>query len=231
MLRRVEPSGEVLAAIAFEADTVFLTTEIPAVRFGRSAECAVRFAHQPVADPSVPRVAGAIRMVDGRLAVENLSDKVAFDVKTPDGPLETVRPGALLSPADDRFEIVYRGTDVHVIMVRGEAVPRPLGPPVVAGPGSDGDQPPTRLDPDLTPRQWQVLDAYTEPLRRGRTAPATHKEVADRLHWAYATVRTECNAIWAAFRLAGVSMREFRDKRDAVVDAAVRHRLRPPAGA
>lgn len=232
MIRRVEPPGEVLAAIAFEADTVFLTTERPSVRFGRSAECEVRFAHQPVADPSVPRVAGAIRAIDGRLGVENLSDKVAFDVKTPDGPLETVRPGALLSPADRHFEIVYQGTgDAHRILVAGEVEPRPLGPAGAGVPIHDGDQPPTRIDPELTPRQWQILDAYTEPVRKGATAPATHKQVADRLHWAYATVRIECNAIWGAFLLAGVSMREFRDKRDAVVDAAVRHRLRPPSGA
>jgi hypothetical protein len=221
----MEPTGDVLAAIAFTAGTVFLTTDRPSVLFGRAAECPVRFAHQPVADASVPRVAGRIAAADGRLLVENLSDRVAFDLKTPDGPLETVRPGALLSPAAPSFEVVYRSaTDVHVVLVQGEATPRPLPPPVVP---RDCDQPPTRVVPELTDRQWQVLDAYTEPLRHGRTAPATHKQVASRLNWGYNTIRIECNAIWAAFRVAGVSMREFRDKRDAVIDAAIRHRLRP----
>ena len=59
----------------------------------------------------------AVIALDGRLAVDNLRDKVAFDVKTADGRLETVRPGSLLAPGD-RVEIVFGGADeAHVIVV------------------------------------------------------------------------------------------------------------------
>jgi hypothetical protein len=215
---------QILATVAFEADVVFLTSGRPSVSFGRAAECAVRFAHQPVLDVGVPRVAGAIVVLNERIAVDNLSDKVAFDVKSPDGPLETVRPGALLAPASDRVEIIFRGSSSEYLVV----VKREAEPTTVVRPPLLGDDPPTGLQPDLTLRQWQILSAYTEPLRKGRTAAATHKDVAAALNWAYATVRVECNAIWGAFKIAGVPLRAFRDKRDAVIDAAIRHRLAPP---
>jgi len=224
-------SSKVLAMIAFEADAAFLTPEHPSVSFGRAAECIVRFGHQPTADLSVPRVAGAIRMVDERVGVDNLSDKVAFDIKTPDGPLETVRPGTLLAPATDRFEISYQGSqdDAYRILVHRQAEPRWVDVRRRrAGPAGLVEEPETRVEPDLTDRQWEMLGAYTDPLRQGRNAPATHKDVASKLHWSYATMRVECNAIWAAFKIAGVPMREFRDRRDAVIDAAVRHHLARP---
>jgi hypothetical protein len=215
--------GDAIATIAFDGGTVFLTTEHSAIRFGRSAECPVRFAHQPVADLGVPRVAGVIRVIGHRVAVENLSQKVAFDVKTPDAPVEVVRPDMLVAPPGEWFEIRYGGSrDVYVIHVHRHPVPAPLPD---RHPGQVDDEVPTRVDPDLTSRQWQMLAAYTEPLRRGGTSPATHREVAERLHWSHATIRVECHAIWGAFKVAGVPMRQFRDKRDAVIDAAVRHRL------
>jgi hypothetical protein len=77
---------------------VFLTNERPSVRFGLSVECEVRFAHQPMADRSVPRLAGAIRAIDGRPGIDNLSDEVAFDVKTPDGAARGRPPGAAALP-------------------------------------------------------------------------------------------------------------------------------------
>ncbi len=223
---------DVVATIAWDSGVAFLTTDQPRLRFGRSSQCDVRIGHQPLADRSVPRVAGAVAVLDGRIAVDNLSDRVAFDVKTTDGPLEAVRPGALLAPAADRFEIVVGGTDgTHVIAVHRQAeVQRLVEPtPESAGPASAGE-PPTMAEPALTPRQWQVLEAYTAPLRAGATTPATHAQVAEAVHWGYSLVRLECHAIWAAFRLAGVPMRPFPDTRDAVVDAAVRHRLRPSGG-
>ncbi|HEX6423237.1 MAG TPA: hypothetical protein VFZ79_07135 [Acidimicrobiales bacterium] len=217
--------GDVLATVAWEAGAAFVTAARPRLRFGRSTQCELRFGHQPLADLSVPRVAGAVVAVDGRVGVDNLSDKVAFDVKTADGPLETVRPGGLVAPAGDRFEIVFVGSlDTHVIAVHRQTEPRRLGiePPV------PDDEPPTMLEPQLTARQWQILEAYTEPLRSGATTPATHAQVAARVHWGYSLVRRECHAIWAAFRMAGVPVRAFPDRRDAVVDAAIRHRLRAP---
>ena len=126
------------------------------------------------------------------------------------------------SRTGQRFEIVVGGTDgTHVIAVHRQAeVQRLVEPtPESAGPASAGE-PPTMAEPALTPRQWQVLEAYTAPLRAGTTTPATHAQVAEAVHWGYSLVRLECHAIWAAFRLAGVPMRPFPDTRDAVVDAA-----------
>jgi hypothetical protein len=57
-----------------------------------------------------------VEVCRGRTGVENLSDRVASDVKTPDGPLETVRPGSLLSPAADRFQIHVVGTRVPLLV-------------------------------------------------------------------------------------------------------------------
>ena len=39
-------------------------------------------------------------------------------------------------------------------------------------------------------------------------------------------IRLESSEIWAAFLGAGVPMRDFPDKRDAIVDAFVRHGIR-----
>jgi hypothetical protein len=218
-------TAEVLATIAWEDGVAFLTSDRPRLVFGRSSQCDVRVAHQPLADASVPRVAGAILAFDGRVAVDNLSDKVAFDVKPRDGVLETVRPRTLVAPPDARFEILLGGaTGTHVVAVHrtnaGTDLPRPVAVTT--------EEPPTTADPVLTDRQWRILEAYTAPLRAGSTTPATHAEVAAEVHWGYSLVRVECHAIWAALRLAGVPLRAFPDTRDAVVDAAVRHQLRRP---
>jgi hypothetical protein len=218
---------DVLATVAWDAGVAYLTAAEPRLCFGRAAHCEVRVGHQPLVDRSVPRLAGAVVVLDGRVAVDNLSEKVAFDVKTADGPLESVRPGALLAPATDRFEIVVGGaTEAHVIAVHRQVRPRLRRPPRVVDP--HGGDLPTAFDPALSPRQWRILEAYTAPLRAGATTPATHAEVAAQVHWGYSLVRVECHAIWAALTLAGVPLRPFPDRRDAVVDAAVRHRLRPP---
>lgn len=218
-------TASVLATIAWEDGVEFLTAARPRLVFGRSSHCDVRIAHQPLADASVPRAAGAVLALDGRVAVDNLSDKVAFDVKPQGGPLETVRPGTLVAPPDERFEIVLGGArGPHVIAVHRESAGTSLPRPVAVA----GEEPPTTADPVLTDRQWQILEAYTAPLRAGATTPATHAEVAATVHWGYSLVRVECHAIWAALRLAGVPLRPFPDTRDAVVDAAVRHRLRRP---
>jgi hypothetical protein len=221
----VTERNAVLATIAWEDGVAFLTVDRPRRVFGRSSQCEVRVAHQPLVDPSVPRVAGAILALDGRVAVDNLSDRVAFDVKPQDGPLETVRPGTLVAPPDERFEIQLGGVrGTHVIAVHREHAGTDLPRPAAV----TTEEPPTTADPVLTDRQWQILEAYTAPLRAGATTPATHAEVAATVHWGYSLVRVECHAIWAALRLAGVPLRPFPDTRDAVVDAAVRHRLRRP---
>ncbi|MGH9066246.1 MAG: hypothetical protein ACRD0J_01785 [Acidimicrobiales bacterium] len=218
----------VLATASQEGQSCFLTVARPEVTFGRSGSCDLRIGHQPVADLGVPRVGGRLVMVTGdRLAVENLGDKLAFEVACEGAPAESVRPGALLSPAEPRFEVLVTGSRQRYV-IRAARTPRPARvPPPHLSRSAEG--PLTSVDPELTPRQWAVLAAYTAPLRAGRAVPATHAQVARAIGWSPALVRVECSEIWSAFALAGVPMRDFPDKRDAVVDAAVRHRLSPPA--
>lgn len=220
MAAPVEPPEGVCGQVVNDHGVGFLTPDAPEVAFGRGSGCTIRFGHEPEVDTSVSRVAGRVLVVcDDRLAVENLSAHIAFDIKCPDRPLETVRPGALFAPPEDRFEIRYAGsTHVHLLRVRSYLTrgQRPRG---------KKDATTTPLAPVLTARQWEVLDAYTAPLRAGRTAPATHAEVARALGWSMSLIRLESNDIWTAFLLGGIPMRDFPDKRDAVVDAAIRHRL------
>jgi hypothetical protein len=167
-------------------------------------------------------LAGQLVVIGGRrVGVENLSAQVAFDIKAPDGPLEAVRPGALYAPPEDRFEIRVAGSlATYTVLVHIPARQTMLRPrrPAAATIG-----PSTRFEVELTGRQWQILAAYGDPLRAGRTVPATHAEVADRVGWSMATVRVECSEIWSSFALAGIPMRDFPDKRDAIVDATLRH--------
>jgi hypothetical protein len=220
--------GLVYASVSYELGSVFLTTLRPVVSFGRLAECGVRFGHQPVVDPGVPRVAGQLLVVGaGRVAVENVGERLAFDVVCEDSPLEAVRPGALFSPPGDRFEIQLTGRQqqyVIAVTVLSAPVRVSVRPPV-----SDPSEPVTSLDPNLTTRQWRILEAYTAPLRAGHPVSATHNQVADLLGWSMGLIRLECSEIWNQFVLAGVPMRDFPDKRDAVVDGAIRHRLLPSA--
>lgn len=217
----------VVASVSHETGVSFLTSEHPALRFGRSSTCEVRFGHQPLFDQVVPRVAGHLVDVGrGRIGVENLSDRVAFDVKTPDGPLEAVRPGALLSPTGLRFQIHVIGQrQRHVLQVHLCDAPVAVDLGRRKGVGTEAA---TCIDPELTERQWDILDLYALPLRAGGTVPSTHGEVAHQLHWSLSLVRVECHEIWSEFVLAGVPMRDFPDKRDAIVDAAVRHQLSRP---
>ncbi len=215
-----------IASVSYETGAVFLTAGHPSIRFGRSSSCEVRFGHQPLFDQAVPRVAGQlVEICRGRTGVENLSDQVAFDIKTPDGPLETVRPGSLLSPRGPRYQIHVVGhLRRHVLQVRLCDEPVSVG----LWPRACSTEAATCIDPELTGRQWDILDLYAAPLRAGGTVPATHNEVAHQLGWSLSLVRVECHEIWSEFVLAGVPMRDFPDKRDAIVDATIRHQLSRP---
>ena len=220
--------GGPVAQVVYEDGVVVLDDEHDEIYFGRSEDCHVRFGHLPVVDQHVAGIAGRVFLCDGRLAVENLSVQIAFDIKEADEPLETVRPGAIVSPPGSAFELHYTGsTHRHVVRVRGLAARTPAR----SAPAGRSVDPTPLLAPGLTDRQWAVLDAYAAPRRAGATVPATHTQVADRLGWSMSLIRLECDAIWRAFLAAGVPMREFPDKRDAIVDAAVRHRLRTPVAA
>jgi hypothetical protein len=154
----------------------------------------------------------------GRVAVENLAERLAFDVLAAGSPPDAVRPGSIFSPASSRFEVRFIGSvTTYSIMVDAQPSPgRPLPP-----------EPPAAVDPALTMRQWQVMAEYIRPILAGRPVPATHAAVAGALGWSMALIRVECSEIWQHFVVAGVPMRDFPDKRDAIVDAVIRHHLLP----
>lgn len=209
------------AQVVFEGGVEFLSPSRPTITFGRGSNCEVRFGHEPRVDQIVSRSAGRISLGDlSRVVVENLSEQIAFDLKEPAGPLETIRPGASLSPAATKFEIHYAGS-IETYLLRVESF---LEPQVVEKGLGDTT---TRLAPLLTARQWATLDAYAAPMRGGSTVPATHAQVADELGWSVSLVRLESNAIWSEFLRGGIPMRDFPDKRDTIVDAVVRHKLTP----
>ncbi|MCU4186058.1 hypothetical protein K6U06_16940 [Acidiferrimicrobium sp. IK] len=173
----------------------------------------------------MPGRAGQFLVVGaGRIAVENLAERRAFDVLARGSPLEAVRPGAIFSPADRCFEVRLVGSlATYTIVV--DIVTGAADSPAVTG--EDACDPGTRLEPELTARQWQVMAEYIRPILAGSPVPATHAAVAEALGWSMALIRVECAEIWNRFVLADVPMRDFPDKRDAIVDAAIRHRLLP----
>jgi hypothetical protein len=217
--------GEIVGRVVQSEGVAFLTKERPVVTFGRGSTCDLRFGVEPDVDVSVPRLAGRVFVIDdSRIAVENLNERIAFDVKTPDGPLEVVRPGGLLSPPGSQFEIRYAGS-MNVHLLRAEYLGRGRRHAMLKE-AHDGETT-VALIPELTERQWRILKEYAAPIRSGGTAPATHNEVAAALGWSMSLVRIENNEIWSSFIIAGIPMRNFADKRDAIVDAMIRHHLSP----
>jgi len=215
------------APVAATLSSEFGTVAVPVddgVVFGRGSDVEVRIGAAPVYDEVVPRVAGRVLCVDGRIAVENLDDSLAFDIRVDGRPLITVPPGDLHSPRDSVFDIVvYGGVTSYELAVRVNiegVVPRQ-----VPGTAPEADlDPPTGAVPTLTDRQRAILDAYVRPLRDGGLV-ATHQQVAEELHVSRSLVRVECERIWSALFLAGVPMRDLGDARDEIVDAWSRHRI------
>lgn len=87
------------------------------------------------------------------------------------------------------------------------------------------DPPTKRFSLDLTESQYAVLTAYCEPPSRGRSEPATHKEVAAALNYHPNTVREILYEIWARMFAQQVPMPDVSDKRVAVVEATRVHGL------
>jgi hypothetical protein len=192
------------------------------VSFGRSPENPVRIGHQPAYDELVPRQAGEIFFANGRLVVANTSERFAFDARVEDRPPISIPPGSWFSPTDPSYEVHVRGAVLYTITVNRNqnsvnTIMVELDEPIRTGP-------PTGATLELTARQRAVLNAYVEPLSKG-AGPATHQQVADRLHISRSLVRVECNKIWSALLFAGVPMRNFEDTRDQIVDAWNRHRF------
>jgi hypothetical protein len=190
--------------------------------FGRGAECAIRFAYAPTVDRGVPRVAGSFAVVNGRVFVESAGVQGvhrALTIRTDLGVTSHLAVGEGVSPRERFFELI----------VHGESGPWKLT--VAARPSTVRDDagstdPPTRHhDLALTESQRRVLDAYSEPIRRGRSEPATHRQVAAALNYHPNTVRESLYEIWALMFAEQIPMPDVDDKRVAVVEAARLHGL------
>jgi hypothetical protein len=191
------------------------------IYFGRGAECQVRFAYAPIPDEGVPRTAGAMLAANQRIFVESLAQPGhrALELQSEEGTVR-ISAGEGYSPRSTHFDV----------LVRGEGPAWKLSVTVRAATNSFGstlstDPPTKRFSLDLTDTQRAVLFAYCEPPTRGRSEPATHKEVAAALHYHPNTVREVLYDIWAQMFAQDIPMLDVSDKRVAVVEATRVHNL------
>lgn len=220
-----EPWGCVLT----RNTVVHLDESRPAVTFGRSAEHEVRIGHVPHLDPLVSRHAGEIRWLDGRLLVTNHAERLTVAVQVPGRPTVDIFPQDSYAVSARTFDILVEATFRHVLRCRILAA-RPEIPRQErsAGSTSAGAEAVTCLGlPVLTDRQLKMLEYYAEPIRQGGTSGRSHQQVADLLGISRSLARLEMTTVWEAFDRAGVPMRLYDDKRDEVIDAWLRHDLRP----
>jgi hypothetical protein len=221
-----DPAGA-LAAVVFEGPlgpdgAVISGSSGDRVAFGRGARCPIRFGHAPAPDLGLPRHAGAFLVAGERVMVETSAEAGHAPVRIvwEDRPPLDLPPGEVYGPASVEFDVVVRGERSWVLHVRTRG---PVPPP--APDGSAGDPPTERRPFDLGGHERMVLDAYVAPLRAGRLEPATHAEVAERLSYSVNKVRRDLYGIWQQMVTCGVAVPEYGDKRVAVAQAALAHRL------
>lgn len=190
-------------------------------RFGRGTECQIRFGYAPIPDEGVPRVAGNLVAANRRIFIESAAQPGhrALELQTSDG-ITQITAGEGFSPRDREFSI----------FVRGETTPWKLTVSVRSPTEQLSEQyphdPPTKkFSLNLSEMQYAVLSAYCEPPGRGRSEPATHKEVGAALNYHPNTVREILYEIWARMFAEQVPMLDVSDKRVAVVEAARVHGL------
>jgi len=190
-------------------------------RFGRGAECEIRFGYAPVPDEGVPRVAGSLLAANRRVFVESTDQPGhrTLEIRGPSGTTQ-IPAGEGFSPRDSHFDLFVRGENsAWKLAVR---VRTSSEPPAAE---SSADPPTKRLSLELSDKQYAVLAAYCEPPNRGRSEPATHKEVAAALNYHPNTVRETLYEIWALMFELQIPMPDVSDKRIAVVEAARLHGL------
>jgi len=189
--------------------------------FGRGAECQIRFGYAPIPDEGVPRVAGSLLAANHRVFIESATQPGhrALELRSADGARQ-ISGGEGFSPRDAHFDLLVRGeSSVWKLSVTVRADPQqPTTERSI-------DPPTKRFSLDLSERQFAVLAAYCEPPSRGRSEPATHKEVAATLNYHPNTVREILYEIWARMFELQVPMPDVSDKRVAVVEAARLHGL------
>lgn len=211
-----------VAAVTFPAPhgtEVVVLAPNQSVTFGRSSNCDIRFAHAPIADDGVPRVAGRLIATAGRVIVESLpgDGRRSLEINADGQPSRLLVVGEAYSPATQEFRITVYGDQQGwplLVAVRGEDTE--------LAPGDD-EHPTRHIEVVFTPMQEKVLRAYVEPVRRGRLEPATHREVADQLGYHVNSVREALYEAWARLFAANVPMPDVSDKRVAVVEALRLH--------
>jgi hypothetical protein len=189
------------------------------VAFGRSRECDIRIGLFPVEDLLVSRVAGRLIVNVGRVLVEcpAAPNHSALDVHVAGQPVYTVAVGAVYGPPSTEFTVVVAGERSLKLSVAVRAMD------VVSGPLSGAPTQARRLD--LSAVQRSVIEAYLEPMRRGRLEPASHREVAETLDRHQSSVREVLYDVWARMFALGIPMPDVSDKRVAVIDAIRHHSL------
>jgi hypothetical protein len=215
-----------LASVITEHGVFHMTADAPTATFGRDPSADVKVGHAPKVDSMVPRLAGSFSFLDGRILVTNRGERLAYTVWPLDGALVDLRPGQMFGPETASFDVTIDGRFTHIWRVTLED---PQSVRALRG-GPGGRSSPDQTDvvvPDLTDRQQEILNLYTEPLRKGGTIPRTHREVGRQINLSRQTVILELYSIWDRFDAAGVPMRTLSDKRDEVVNAWMRHYLHP----
>lgn len=207
--------------IASEREVRVIGADRP-VTFGREPTAHLRIGHAPVYDDVVPKLAGRVFAMDGRVVVENLHDSLALDVRVDGRALLAVPPGHWHAPPERTFDVLVTGTFTYELAVTVNSAGNPTR---VVGVGEpDSPEPPTGARPRLTDRQRRILDSYVAPLATGGH-PASHQQVAESLGISRSLVRLECHRIWSELLVAGVPMRDYGDPRDLIADAWARHRF------
>jgi hypothetical protein len=217
------------AAVSYTAPhglVVVTMAEGETVAFGRGAECSIRFGYAPQTDDQVPRVAGHLSVVHGRVLVESSSTvgHKTIEVRPSDGVVVRIPIGEGYSPRASRFDVMVPGSSglwKLTVSVKKTAPPADCS-------GGSADPPTNRLQLRFTQAQWCVIEAYLEPVRRGRLEPATHAEVAAKLGKHLNTVRATIYDVWSQMFAEDVPMLDTSDKRIAVVEAIRLHGLTPP---
>jgi len=220
---RVAPDSE-RASLALHDGTV--------AAFGRGVDCPIRFGHAPIQDRGVPRLCGWLIVANGRIIVHASEDggehrpgsgtETEFRplLVTPrSGPPRTVSPGEAWAPADEIFTVNVVGTSTWELNVVNRR--DPIRPQEVAS----SDRPTVKPFVDLSDELWSVLQAYGEPMRFGKSVPASHEEVAERTNDNPRTVRRHLETIYDEFYLRRIDMPDVADLRIKVVQGALNHGL------
>lgn len=218
------PDTDERAGVTYEAphgtDSVVLS-DTQVAEFGRAGSCSIRFGYAPVADLGVPRVAGRLVVAAGRVFVEALDvvGRSALEITAVGRPPVMLAAGDAFAPSESAFRVTVHGQVRSWpldVVVRTDA--RLLR--------ADSSDEPTRTHAlSLTDGQRRIIDAYMDPLRRGRLEPATHREVAAALGCHPNSAREVLYSVWSSLFAEGVPMPDVADKRVAVVEAIRLHRL------